>query len=280
MAQLPGSDLHEWADVSERSVLVLNYTMTCPLACSFCCYGCHPQRQEKMPLDRAKDLITQASTLPAFSSVGFTGGEVFSYEDELLELSDHLASVRLPFTVATAGHWGASEAHARELAAYLVRNGLRRANISCDHAHEQFVPRQAVVNAALAMSEHNIPVYIVGTFADAATRMETFLPELDGRPSVRLITKRIARVGRARKLKVDNSDLRKCGRTLTCYRRVHHDIVVFWDGSTYPCCSTFNRATTGLRVGNAFEALASHLGARRRLRAVPGPETRRLCTPL
>lgn len=30
-------------------------------------------------------------------------------------------------------------------------------------------------------------------------------------------------------------------------------MVVFWDGEAYPCCSTFNRATKGISIGNAFK---------------------------
>jgi hypothetical protein len=33
---------------------------------------------------------------------------------------------------------------------------------------------------------------------------------------------------------------------------VYHDLVVFWDGKAYPCCSTFNRATKGITIGNAL----------------------------
>ncbi|HEX8663914.1 MAG TPA: radical SAM protein [Beijerinckiaceae bacterium] len=244
-------DLHEWADVAERNVLVLNYTMTCPLACDFCCYGCHPKRTEKMPLDKARDLISQAAQLDVFSSVGFTGGEVFAYEDDFLELADHLKAVGLPFTAATAGHWGKSKKHADDLAERLVSRGLRRINISCDTSHAEFVPVESVVNAATAMAQQGIPVYIVGTFADPKDDLERMLPELSGHPGIRMFSKRIAQVGRAKKTRLPPRAANNYEGT--CYRRIYHDIVVFWDGKTYPCCSTFNRATKGLCVGNAFE---------------------------
>lgn len=244
-------DLHEWADVAERNVLVLNYTMTCPLSCSFCCYGCHPRRTEKMPLDRAKRLISEAAGIEAFSSVGFTGGEVFAYEDDLLELADHLATVGLPFTVATAGHWGRSKRHADDLAKALVRRGLRRANISYDTAHAEFIPAESVVNAALAMADQRIPVYVVGTFADPSQTVASLLPALTEHKGIKLINKRIARVGRAKKS--DMPYMRNDNYSGTCYRRFYHELVVFWDGKAYPCCSTFNRSTKGLCIGNAFD---------------------------
>lgn len=246
-------DQHEWADVSERDVLVLNYTMACPLSCDFCCYGCNPKRQEKMPYEKAKELIYQAAKLENFSSVGFTGGEVFLFVEELLALSDHLKSVNLPFTIVTAAHWGEDFDYARGIAEKLVKNGLRRANISFDYAHEKFVSRDKVENVCLAFAEQGIPVYVIGTFVERDTSLEKMVPMLSDVRNIKLISKQIAKVGRAKKANIDYIIRPFEDRNLSCYRRIYHDIVVFWDGSVYPCCSTFNRATKGIRVGNAFE---------------------------
>jgi MoaA/NifB/PqqE/SkfB family radical SAM enzyme len=253
MVHVAPADLHEWADAQERNVLVLNYTMTCPLRCSFCCYGCHPGRHEKMPLEKAKDLITQASSLESFSSVAFTGGEVFSHEADLIALSYHLRLVGLPFTVATAGHWGSDATHADAMAQLLVHNGLRRANIRYDDTHAEFADAQSIVNAARALAIQRIPVYVVGTFTKPRLQLHTMLPDLVNEPFIKLITKQVAKVGRAKKAEIPLPREAISERVLTCYRRIHHDLVVFWDGRAYPCCSTFNRATRGLSIGNAFE---------------------------
>lgn len=252
---------HELYHTPERDVLVLNYTLACPLSCDFCCYGCHPKRAEKMPLEAAKDLISQASEMGNFSSVGLTGGEVFMFEDELVALSDHIKKCNLPFTVATAAHWATSPEKASALAFKLVENGLKRANISCDHSHEEFVPKEYVVNAALAFASFDIPVYVVGTFSDDSTSLRDFLPDLVDKSNIFLRTKRIAKIGRAKKHDIKYDDL-EIDREMTCYRSRHHDLVVFWDGQVYPCCSTFNRATKGLSIGNAFETPLAELWAR------------------
>lgn len=86
---------HEIYDSPEKDVLVLDYTLACPLSCDFCCYGCHPKRKEKMPLEQAKSLVTQAAALPNFTSIGLTGGEVFMLEDELVLLAEHIYSCGL-----------------------------------------------------------------------------------------------------------------------------------------------------------------------------------------
>lgn len=243
---------HEMYDTPEKDVLVLNYTMACPLSCDFCCYGCHPKRKEKMPLEAAKSLVSQAAAMPNFTSVGLTGGEVFMFEDELVELSAHIHQCGLSFTVATAAHWATDPETARILARKLVANGLKRANVSCDHSHAAFVPRENVVHAANAFAELQVPVYIVGTFADKVSSLESFVPELLDKPFIFLRTKRVAKTGRAKKAEVEYELSETLSLDKTCYRRRHHDLVVFWDGQVYPCCSTFNRATKGLSIGNAF----------------------------
>ncbi|SHJ03780.1 Iron-sulfur cluster-binding domain-containing protein [Palleronia salina] len=245
-------DLDHVEDVEEQDVLVLNTTMACPLSCDFCCYGCNPNRKERMPLDRALDLIDQAARIPSISSVGFTGGEPLMFRDDFDAMIARLKVHGLPFTVATAGHWAADPEAATQTADAMVDAGLRRINFSYDDAHAVFIPREAIINGAKAVARHGVPVYLVGTFAHPDRKLETFLPELCDVPNVRMFSKVIAKVGRGKKAEVDYGPehLRKVA---TCYRRIHHDIVVFWDGKTYPCCSTFNRATQGICVGNAFE---------------------------
>lgn len=244
-------DLREWSSILERDVLVLNTTMTCPLSCDFCCYGCHPGRKEKMPLASALSLIDQAAALDSFSSVGFTGGEPVFYRGDFLAMIDRCARHGIPYTVATSGYWGEDADEAVALAARMAATGLRRMNISCDPAHVEFVSADAVARAALACAAHRVPVYIVGTFDTPGQSLRQFVPALDGVANIHLIDKIVAKTGRATKWDVDYAALTG-PKVKTCYRRVHHDIVVFWDGKTYPCCSTFNRATPGLVVGNAF----------------------------
>jgi MoaA/NifB/PqqE/SkfB family radical SAM enzyme len=248
------TEMHDW-EGKERNVLVLNYTMACALACDFCCYGCHPKREEKMPLGLALRLVDEAAELKQFSSVGFTGGEATLFLDELLTIGDRLAALKLPFTIATAAQWGTSPSEAQRTVDSLADRGLCRFNISHDPSHERFVPREHILNAVRAASTRGIPTYVVGTFFSTAERMQTYLPELIGLPKVELHSKYVAKVGRAAKRPITQAtyDLNLELENLCCYRRVYHDIVIWFDGTAYPCCSTFNRATPGIILGNANE---------------------------
>jgi MoaA/NifB/PqqE/SkfB family radical SAM enzyme len=189
-----------------------------------------------------------------FSCVGFTGGEVMLFVDDVLRVGDECKRQSLPITIATACHWADTPESARSILRELALRGLLRLNISHDPSHAKFVPKGYVINAALAASELAIPTYIVGTFYGKDARMEIYAPELIDLPYVKLVTKHVAAVGRATKRQITQGTygLKLTLDDLACYRRVYHDLVVFWDGKAYPCCSTFNRATKGITIGNAL----------------------------
>lgn len=248
------TEVHDW-EGKETNVLVLNYTMACPLRCDFCCYGCHSGRvAQTMPVERAIDLVEQGAGLGVFSSIGFTGGEPLLYLDEIVEVAERADFLGLPHTVATACHWAGTLDQAREAVDRLADAGLRRINISHDPAHAEFVPAANVANAALAAVEREVPTYIVGTFSSPDESLNYLLPQLADVPGVHFLDKYVARVGRAGKRDITQASygLALSLENLCCYRRIYHDLVVFWDGRTYPCCSTFNRATPGISVGDAF----------------------------
>lgn len=248
------TEVHDW-EGNEASVLVLNYTMACPLQCDFCCYSCGPKRTETMSTDLAAGLIRDAAELGVFSSIAFTGGEPLLFVDEITGLSEICREVGLPITMATAAHWGRTESRALRILEPLARNGLIRLNISADPSHQAFIPKSSVVNAARAASGLGIRTYVVGTFDSPEQTMAAFLPELLDLPLVKVHEKYVASVGRAATngLTQEHFGLRLGLEDLSCYRRIHHDIVVWHDGMVYPCCSTFNRSTPGIAVGNVSE---------------------------
>ena len=107
-----------------HNVLVLNYTMKCPLACDFCCFSCGPRRTETMELDLALDLVDQAARLGVFSEIGFTGGEPFAYYDEILRVSERIAQHGLPFSVISACEWATDVEEIDRKLRPLIDNGM------------------------------------------------------------------------------------------------------------------------------------------------------------
>lgn len=214
-----------------------------------------------MELSLAKRLVREAAALGKFSSVGFTGGEATLFLDEILEIGEECRSCGLPFTLATAGQWATSKDSAIAVVASLASRGLIRINISHDHSHAKFVPREYILNALHATKEVGVPAYVVGTFFSPDESLENYLPEFVNTAGVFYHTKYVAKVGRAAKKDItqDTYGLQLELDNLCCYRRVNHDVVVWHDGAVYPCCSTFNRATPGIAVGNAYKSTLEEL---------------------
>ena len=244
----------EWKK-KEKNVLVIHYTLSCALSCDFCCYDCSPRRKEKMDYDFAIDLIRQASKIDSISSIGFTGGEPLYYLDEALGLFEECYRNSMSFTLATACHWAKDKSVALSVLTKMKKYGLSRLNISADYSHQKFVPLLAVENAVQLASELGIETYVVGTFSHVDDSLETYLEKCVDLPSINFVSKYVAKTGRAEDWEISQEryglDLNI--NELSCYRRKYHDIVVWHDGTVYPCCSTFNRKTDGIRVGNAYQ---------------------------
>jgi hypothetical protein len=216
-----------------------------------------------MEFHLAERLIEEAADLGVFSSIGFTGGEPLLFEAEIIALSELLRSKGLSFTIATAAHWADDRCHASELLTQLAANGLTRINISYDPSHSKFVSRNSVLNAAGCSVDLGIETHVVGTFYSPDLSLESALPELVG--IANLQSKLVAKVGRASRKPIDRHRYRlevEALDQLACYRHIYHDVVVFWDGNVYPCCSTFNRDTPGLVIGNVREESLRTIWAR------------------
>lgn len=244
------------SEEGEGNVLVLNYTLRCPLACDYCCYDCHPQRTEKMPLALALRLVDEAADLQVFSSIGLTGGEPMLFFDELLHIGDRCKRQGIPFTIVTSGFWAISPEEAHRKVSLLSERGLTRLSLSHDPSHARFVPRERILNAVKAGRSFGVTTQVVGAFDSDRPDLCRFAPELEEFPDALLASTGIARVGRGSQSPA-RVGLGPPGSgslaSLACIRQLHHDMVVFYDGRVWPCCSTFNLVTPGLCLGSVYE---------------------------
>lgn len=238
-----------------HNVLVLNYTMTCPLACDFCCYSCGPLRTETMDLALALDLVDQAAELGVFEACSLTGGEPFAYYSDMLAISERMAQHELPFNMISACAWATDQRTVDSMLRPLVENGMVGITASHDPSHEKWVPRDNIRRVVSAAVELGLQASVFGTFYDE-TRLEEMFPEYVGIAGVTLNSRPVgSEVGRLRHKPMSRSSFPRTDFSGdTCYRRVYHDVTVFWDGEVYPCCSVYNRETPGISYGNVYEA--------------------------
>lgn len=237
------------------NVLVLNYTMKCPLACDFCCYACHPGRRETMSLATALDVVDQAASLGVFKQIGFTGGEPLLFQDEVLTICSRLQGYQIPFSMISSCHWATSERQTGEVVDALVERGLAVLSISHDPSHGAWVDPANVRRAVAAVTAHGVPAVVCASFYSTREKLEDAFPELVDNPLVELVNRVVLPVGmsKQRKLTPKSYGIEQDSATFACYKRIYHDVTVFWDGECYPCCSVYNRATKGLSLGNIHE---------------------------
>jgi MoaA/NifB/PqqE/SkfB family radical SAM enzyme len=238
------------------NILVLNYTMKCPLACDYCCYTCGPKRPETMDFPLALRLVDQAADLGVFGEFGFTGGEPLVYFDEIVALTTRMAERRIPFSMISACDWAVDDAKTRAYVDPLAERGMSVLTISHDPSHERWVPREHVYRVVDRVLHHNVRVVLCGSFYDDSVDLKKMFPEYVGNPQVDYVTRVVLpTIGRSANKQIvaesyPHTDLKGPD---TCYKRFYHDVTVFWDGEVYPCCSVYNRATPGISYGNVYD---------------------------
>ena len=239
------------------NILILNYTMKCPLACDYCCYSCGPRRAETMDLDLALSLVDQAARLGVFSECGFTGGEPLLFSDDILQITERMASYGLPFSMISACDWATDAASTAKMIDPLLRNGMSVFTVSHDPSHEKWVSRDNVRRAAERVLDSDARLVICGSFYDESSRLQTMFPELVGHPRIDMVNRLVLpETGRLRHRKLDPGQYPGTDTSSSdaCYKRIYHDVTVFWDGQVYPCCSVYNRETPGISYGNVFDS--------------------------
>jgi MoaA/NifB/PqqE/SkfB family radical SAM enzyme len=232
-----------------RDHLVLVFGMACPLRCDFCChpveqYGAWPMRHED-----AVRWIREANAIPGIGLVVFTGGEPFAAYRRLLRVLEDTADTHLPVRIVTAAHWATSDERARTLLAPLAALGVRELSVSTDPSHQAFVPAEQAECAARIGLELGLRVELAGVFWDGTTRVEDVVRVPEGCGTARHAALPIGRAaGRQVSAAQYGLDDRRFGG---CQPADEHDITIYPDGETYPCCSGGYNIQARLSAGNA-----------------------------
>lgn len=136
--------------------LSLVTTRRCTAACDHCCVGAGPRETDAIPVDRMHALIDEATRVPSFELIAFTGGECFLLGEALDELIGHATSRGYRTRVITNGYWAKNAERARSRVATARANGLGEMMVSTGTFHQRFVPVVRVIAAARAAAEAGI----------------------------------------------------------------------------------------------------------------------------
>lgn len=138
-------DIYESYNRHQRICIIYSYK--CTAACSHCITESSPHRMGKLTLHEAMDCLTIAAGFGRKLAI-FSGGEVFLYYQDLLELVAHATSLGLDTLVETNSYWAVNDSVTRRKLIELSENGLKAIHTSADLFHDPYVPLERVLTMA------------------------------------------------------------------------------------------------------------------------------------
>ena len=152
--------------------LALITTYACTARCNACCYGCTPERTERLSLDQLIAAISEARTaFPSIRSIVFTGGEPMLLGDDLYEALRFAADLGAITRMVTNGYWARSTERAQEVVDCLFEAGLSELNISTGGDHRQWVPVDHAINGVLAAARAGLTTVLTAEEERDGTRV-------------------------------------------------------------------------------------------------------------
>ena len=131
---------------------------------------------KKMELGKAKEIIREMAGT-GVTGISFTAGEPFIYFNDMLELVNLCRDLNIYTRIVTNSYWAKKQEKAEQQVDMLKQAGLSQLRLSYSRWHQQHVPRQNVLNAALACMEKGLEYFIsfVTDFSEEDDGNEQFL---------------------------------------------------------------------------------------------------------
>lgn len=152
-----------------------------------------------MDLDLAKRLLREASN-GGVSSVLFSGGEPLARFDHALPIISAAHSLGHEVAVCTNANWARDPNQAKYRIAQLVEAGTTSLLLSTDRWHLQFIPLEAVVNAALAGRSVGMKVQISVPSGAGDFQAISLATKLRGATGVDVVSHPVHPIGRGKDL--------------------------------------------------------------------------------
>lgn len=131
---------------------------------------------KKMELIKAKEIIREMAGADV-TGISFTAGEPFIYFNDMLELVSLCRKLGIYTRIVTNSYWAKKQENAEQQVVMVKQAGLSQLRLSYSRWHQQHVPRQNVLNAALACIENGLDYYVsfVTDFSEEDDDNEQFL---------------------------------------------------------------------------------------------------------
>lgn len=246
---------------AKQKVCIL-YTLKCSATCSHCIVKSSPYRSEKFELGVAKEIVYQSS-INGKKVLILSGGEVFLFYNEILELTRHASQCGLDVWIETNGYWASSIEVTSHRIKKLVDAGLSALFVSYDYFHMPYVPFERISNIMDCACSVNLKCEIMFT--------PSTNPDEDNRICDTLLARdypfykdELLPYGGAREMFQDESP--KSFQDISCCCSMTTTFLP--DGEVYACCNISSDnsrlRSTPVYLGNAESCAVSELLTRER----------------
>jgi organic radical activating enzyme len=227
----------------------LIYTLKCNIECLHCILNCSPRRSEKFDLETAKKII-KINSSNGKKMVVLSGGEIFLFYNELIELVKYSNSSNLEVDIETNGFWGTSYYKAYNTLSELKKNGVSVLNLSVDMYHQKNIPISFQINIIKAAKKLNIPIEVNILNSSNEDKDGDLINEIS-QVTDNYFVQPVLNLGRANQFKDIESyslaDISVCDSLMLTFLP---------DGSVFVCCDiedkNDNLLNTPVYLGNSF----------------------------
>ncbi len=165
---------------TKPTTLTLITTNHCTSACYNCCFQCSPKKKDKLSIKDMKYYIDQVKReYPSVCLLVLTGGECFTYKEELSEVINYASSKHnLYCRIISNAFWANTYDNAKKCLMPYIKAGLNEINFSTGDEHLEFVPFEYIKNACIASVELGLtPIINIESQKDKIFTSKDFLKD-------------------------------------------------------------------------------------------------------
>jgi|LSQX01.1.fsa_nt_gb hypothetical protein len=164
-------------DYKPEEKFCLIYTFKCSAACGHCIIKSNTSREEKLSYETAREII-KVSSQNNKKAVILSGGEVFLYFTEILNLTKYATECNLDVLIETNGFWAKDITETKRKLSLLKENGLKIIFVSFDYFHSKFIQFDNIKRIMNISKEIGLKSEVMFTRSNKPDEDETILENL------------------------------------------------------------------------------------------------------
>ena len=230
--------------------LMLGYD--CNAKCRCCLWGDMLSRGPRIDVKEARGWIEEACGELNVQILGFSGGESFLYQDEMIELAEYAKSrYNVPSAASTNGFWAKSPEIAERILLRMRAAGLSQLLLSVDDFHQEHVPLERIKNAFEVARKLGIVSVLQCLVTKNSHKLAYYKRKLGVAKDDNLVVASqigCTRVGWAA-TRIPSEEFRPRRTALTSYCSMFRPVIITPAGDVHLCCGPAF-AIPGLTAGN------------------------------